>query len=531
METAYLSLAGGIGLFLFGMQTMTEALRELASRQVRRLLAGFTPTPTMGVLTGALTTAVIQSSSATTVTTIGFVGAGLMTFPQALGIIFGANIGTTITGWMVMLVGFKLKLGLAALPLLLSGSLMRVLGRGRVRQAGLALAGFSMIFVGLDMLQAGAIAFEGWVTPDSFPSDTLTGRLQLVGIGVALTVIMQSSSAGVATALVLLSSGTISFPQAAAMVIGMDIGTTFSAILASFGGSVAMRRTALAHVFYNVITGVIAFALLGFLAPFLVSRVMGGDTQAALVAFHTSFNVLGVILVLPMTGAFARLIEAMVPGHTLQQAEPLDPHLLTDAGAALDAASGAAQRVTAVQFGAVAAALRRKAAPSGAGDPLAEAQQITGPALEDLHAYLTRIAVPQGQSGPTARYAALLHQFDHMQRLHHRLGQSRRVNTLRAHPAMRRRACAVGVALDRFASGEETDAARLVRLNRLLGRSEARIRARVGGFPASEVFARTDAIRWLRRVCAHAERIAYYQGVALLQNPPATPALEDADEP
>ena len=213
---------GGIGLFLIVMTIMTDGLRALADNALRTLLRRSTSSPVGGATAGALATAVLQSSSATTVATVGFVGAGLISFPNALGIIFGANIGTTITDWMVAVLGFKLHLGTVVTPLVLLGALLRVIGSGRWRHIGWALAGFSLLFIGIDAMQQGMTALEDIVSPTDFPSNTLFGRLQLVFIGIAITLVTQSLSAGVAVALAALSAGSISFPQAAAMVIGMN---------------------------------------------------------------------------------------------------------------------------------------------------------------------------------------------------------------------------------------------------------------------------------------------------------------------
>jgi phosphate:Na+ symporter len=202
-------ILGGVGLFLLGMLVLTGGLRGLAGDALRRLLARFTRSPVSGAIAGAVTTAVIQSSSATTVTAVGFVGAGLLSFPQALGIVFGANIGTTVTGWLVAILGFKLELATIAPPLLVAGVLLRLFASGTARQAGWALAGFSLLFIGIDALQQGMGAFEGRVTPENFPEDSPSGRLRLVLIGVAITLVTQSSSAGVATAMVALGTGAI----------------------------------------------------------------------------------------------------------------------------------------------------------------------------------------------------------------------------------------------------------------------------------------------------------------------------------
>ena len=187
MISNILQALGGVGLFLVGMIMLSEGLRGLAGRALRDVLARFTRTPLSGAAAGAATTVVIQSSSATTVTVVGFVSAGLMTFPQALGVIYGANLGTTATGWIVAILGFKLQLGEAILPVVLAGALLIVFGTGRIRFLGMALVGFSLLFIGIDTMQAGMAAFEGTVTPENFPGDTILGRVELVLIGAAMT--------------------------------------------------------------------------------------------------------------------------------------------------------------------------------------------------------------------------------------------------------------------------------------------------------------------------------------------------------
>jgi len=181
MIASFLMAFGGIGLFLLGMVVLTDGLRGLAGNALRQLLFQSTRTPLRGAAAGALTTAIIQSSSATTVTAVGFVSAGLLTFPQGLGIVFGANVGTTITGWIVAVFGFKLNLGTVALPLIFVGVLLRLFSYTRLRHLGWALAGFGLLFVGIDFMQQGMSEFEGAVTPADFPEDTLVGRIVEMG--------------------------------------------------------------------------------------------------------------------------------------------------------------------------------------------------------------------------------------------------------------------------------------------------------------------------------------------------------------
>lgn len=514
----YLVLIGGVGLFLFGMQAMTDALKDMASRQARQFLGRFTRTPFSGVVTGALTTAVIQSSSATLVMTIGFVGAGLLTFAQALGVIFGANIGTTITGWMVLFLGFKLSLGAAALPVLFLGSLMRILARGQWARLGSVLAGLALIFIGLGMMQDGMAQFEGRITPASFPDDSLGGRLLLVLIGIATTVITQSSSAGVAATLVLLSAGTVSFDQAAAMVIGMHIGSTFTALLAAFGGSREMRRTALANLLYMLATGALGFALLPMAGPFLRDVLLGGDKQVALVAFHTLFNVTGVMVMLPLVGRFAALIERIMPDQPDPLVERLDTRLLSDAGAALDTAGGAARDIGAALFTPLGAALL----PGGTLAAMAGQRKRVETDLEHLRDFVTRIVIAEDMEHAANRHGALLHMYDHLHRLAYRSGQEARINTVLGDARLRRYARVLGALMQRHVAGEDVQA-RLERLALRLEAQENRLRrdimrrAHLRGMATARLFAVTDGIRWLRRTTAHVGRIVHYQRETLAE--------------
>ncbi|UFH60066.1 Na/Pi cotransporter family protein [Sulfurovum mangrovi] len=309
-------LLGGIGIFMIGMIIMTEGLRALAGDRIRKALMHFTKTPSSGALTGAITTAILQSSSATTVAAVGFVGAGLLAFPEALGIIFGANIGTTITGWMVALLGFKLKLGTVILPFILLGAMLKLFFSDKFAAIGYALAGFGLIFVGIEWMQGAMSGVESVLLEKYLPEESWLGRFQLLIVGIIVTVITQSSSAGVAAALTLLYTGLIGFEQAAALVIGMDVGTTFTAAMATIGGSVEVKRTGISHVIYNFFTGVMALLLITPYTAVLslaVPNVLSEHAELALVGFHTFFNTLGVIMVLPFAERFAGMMEHLIP--------------------------------------------------------------------------------------------------------------------------------------------------------------------------------------------------------------------------
>ena len=498
-------LLGGIGLFLFGMEVMTAALRDLAGRRLRQVIARFTATPFKGTLTGAAATAVVQSSTAVTVMTIGFVGAGVLGFQQALGILYGANIGTTMTGWIVMLAGVKLQIGTIALPGLFIAALMGILGEGQIGRTGRFLAGFCILFIGLDMMQAATAGMEGRLTPDDLPGDGLLGRLALVVLGIVVTLVLQSSSAGVALALVLLGSGAISFAQAAAMVIGMNIGTTFTGLLASMGGGREARMTALANTIFNGVTAVVAFLILDFVTPALHGTALGADDQIALVLFHTGFNLVGAALFLPLTAPFAALVQRLVPAHTPQLAGALDPRLMSEPHTALDAALRTVQSIADAASGALGSAL----SPGRDLRPLAALNAQAEPAMASLEDWLTRLRLPADDTRAHARRAALMHLTDHLSRLLARAGEADRIAVISDTPALRRAGAALAAAMRHERGPDKMKRlADLVRARSHRHRRAMLLAEHAGILTVSEVFSQTDAMRWLERVAEHAERLA-----------------------
>ena len=512
--------AGGLGLFLLGMTVLTEGLRGLAGRSLRRLLTRFTKTPVSGAITGAAVTALVQSSSATTVTAVGFVGAGLLTFTQALGIIYGANVGTTVTGWVVALVGFKLDLGSMALPLLLFGMLMRLFGGTRLRHTGWALTGFSLLFIGIDAMQDGLGVLEGAVTPEDFPGDSIWGRLQLVAIGMAITLVTQSSSAGIATALVALGSGAISFPQAAAMVIGMDVGTTFTAFLATLGGTTAGRRTGYAHVIYNLLTGCMAFALLDFYVD-TVSPLLGagsqGDPQVAVVAFHSTFNLLGVILVLPFAGAFARLIQWLVPERESDLVAGLDPMLLQDPDSATDAVAKALSESGERAFKLLRFWIGRPKENEGSiEDPAQELEELAR-GLDAIRAYIVQITFEESDWEGRYRLAHLLHALDHQSRLCSRLSVPPEQSVLDENLRLCRCVSLLAAALPgSLWLGDPKRAVRSEKVADILARHGPAFRNQILAAATREpssmgaVPTKLDAYRWLERCARHVWSLTHH---------------------
>lgn len=518
MLTGIVQALGGLGLFLLGMSVMTGGLRSMADDRLRSVLSRTTKGPVSGVCTGALTTAVLQSSSATTVAAVGFVHAGLLTFSQSLGIIFGANIGTTITGWLVALVGFKLQLGEVVLPVIFLGMLLRLAGRGRLEAIGMSLSGFGLIFVGIDILQAGMASFQGVVTPESFPPDTITGRFLSVLIGVAITIVTQSSSAGVATALAAVHSGTITLNQAAALVIGMDFGTTVTAAMATIGGNVQARRTGLAHVVYNAMTAVGAFLLL---TPFLrgVDAVLptaaSADPELVLVGFHTTFNTLGVIAILPFTKHFATLIVRLFPERGNPLTRRLDRSLLSSPDVALQAVSATLREVTR----SVLQELVRRidgTEPASANQPLEDATQ----AIVETRDYLQSLQIDSRQKEWQRRYLRSVHILDHLRRIIIRLGNASRLKYVRADTELSKMTGSLLSTTELLLSADPTPVADQVEQIRETSRGMKRRlrdyrrltmkRSAAGDLETRLALRQMDTARWLRRLIQHEMRIAVH---------------------
>lgn len=313
---AVFRLLGGLGLFLVGMSLLTDGLTHFAGDSLRRGLLRFTGSPFKAFASGTLLTLVVQSSTATTITLIGFVSAGLITFAQSLGVVMGASLGTTGTGWIVSTLGLKVQLGLYTLPLIGIGALLRLLARGRWRHLGTALAGFGMLFVGIDTMQEGMRGVGDQFALVGLASGSWGARILALGAGIVMTVILQSSTAMVATTLTALDAGAVNFEIAAIMVIGAAIGTTMTGVLAALGGSIYAKRTALAHVLFNFSSGIIAILLLPVLLAILgLAQTHLGlqPSGVSLAAFHTLFIAVGVAVFLPHAQWCARQIERLLP--------------------------------------------------------------------------------------------------------------------------------------------------------------------------------------------------------------------------
>ena len=251
-----LTLLGALGMFLYGMNLMSAGLQKAAGSKMRSFLTAMTSNPFKGVMSGLGITAVIQSSSATTVMTVGFVNAGLLTLSQAVGVIMGANIGTTVTAWMVSLLGFKADISLFAVPLMAVGFILSLSKRDKRRHISELIIGFSLLFLGLSLMKESVPDLRE--TPEvlafiqNWTSYGFGSVLIFLVFGTVLTLVLQSSSATMALTLIMVNMGWIPFEMGAAMVLGENIGTTITANIAAAVGSVNARRAALAHTFFNV---------------------------------------------------------------------------------------------------------------------------------------------------------------------------------------------------------------------------------------------------------------------------------------
>ena len=332
--TILMAVIGGLGIFMLGMKHMSEGMQAVAGNSLRRMISIVTTNRFLATATGAGVTTLVQSSSVTTVIIVGLVNAGLMQLQQAIGVIFGANIGTTITGWILVL-----NVGKYGLPILGASAIVYLFARrDRTRFVAMSLMGLGMVFFGLELMKNGfgpikdmPVFMEAF---QWFQADSYAGIYKAVLVGCVLTLIVQSSSATLGITIGLAATGVIPFQTAAALVLGENIGTTITIVLASLGANTNAKRAALAHVLFNVI-GVFWITLIfpwylelvaGVIAmvhgadPLVISLASGMSplefstvVTASIALVHSGFNVLNTALFLPFIGAYTRMLERLVP--------------------------------------------------------------------------------------------------------------------------------------------------------------------------------------------------------------------------
>ena len=321
---------GGLGLFLFSIKYMGDGLQKAAGDRLRDILDRFTTNPLMGVLVGIIVTVLIQSSSGTTVITVGLVSAGFMKLRQAIGVIMGANIGTTITAFII-----GIDVGEYAYPIMALGAILLFFFRkSTIQNIGQVLFGFAGLFIGLELMSGGMKPLRDWQPFLDLTVDMSDAPILAVIVGAVFTLIVQSSSATVGILQGLYAEGLIPLEGALPVLFGDNIGTTITAILAALGASVAARRAAATHVLFNVVGSIIFLILLVPFTNYMVwvAGALGLEEKMQIAFAHGTFNVVNTLIQLPLIGVWAWLVTRLIPGEdTTIEYKPkyLDPSLIS----------------------------------------------------------------------------------------------------------------------------------------------------------------------------------------------------------
>jgi phosphate:Na+ symporter len=317
MEVNYWKLLAGLGIFLFGMYLLEEAIKLLSGKALKRFIRNYTSNPLKAITSGAISTAVLQSSSAVTLIVIAFVGAGVMQMQNAISVIVGSNLGTTITSWIVATVGFKFNIESLSLPFIAIGGLGLIFSGKSSPYANFTklLVGFGFLFMGLDYMKNSVLAMV-----ENFPLDYLRDQNLFIYVfsGIVLTGLIQSSSAAVALTLSLLHSQMIGFEDACYIVIGSNIGTTITVLIGTLGAQSTMKKVAFSHFFFNVFTGIISTASLPLIIAFMdMFFDHEHDPVFGVAIFHSIFNLSGVLLFLPLIKPFTAFINYLIKEKTI----------------------------------------------------------------------------------------------------------------------------------------------------------------------------------------------------------------------
>jgi len=426
---------GGLGLFLLGMKSMSDGMQAVAGQSLRRWIGVVTKNRALSLLVGVGVTCVVQSSSITTVMTVGFVNSGLMTLQQAIGVIMGANIGTTITGWILVL-----QVGKYGLPIIGLAAFVHLFSKSdRWRFWGMAVMGVGMVFFGLEVMKDACEiikenpGFETWF--HQFQADSYLGVLKCALAGCLLTVLVQSSSATLGITISLAYQGIISYETAAALVLGENVGTTITAFLASLGATSTARRAAYFHIIFNLI-GVFWVTLVfqGYIA--LVQWILGGDvnavsmvdgtevypkTTAAIAATHSLFNVINTIIFLPFVPVFVTLLNRLVSAKDFKERPhltDLDIRMLDTPALAIQQSRNEIEKMgdgcekMLVWLG----DLRDQDAPDKAmGDSLKEREQIFDSVQDEVAAFVTNLlsnSLPHSVADEARRQLSLADEYE-----------------------------------------------------------------------------------------------------------------------
>ena len=340
----FLGLLGAVGLFLYGMKVMSEGLQKAAGDRLRNILQAMTRNRFAGLLTGCAITALIQSSSASTVMVVSFVNAGLMSLAQSMAVIFGANVGTTFTAWIIAIFGFKVDMSLVIMPLIGLAVVLLFSNKNRSKSIGEFLIGFALLFMGLSTINLYVPDLskdpEMFAALQDYANMGYASVLLFALVGMIVTAIIQSSAATFAIVLIMCTKGWITFDLACALVLGSNIGTTITPLLASMSGNVAAKRTAMGHLLFNTlgtIWCVIVFTPFASMNSWITEAIGAGNPNAlfeyvsagnsdlaaigkmqlsvsvGLSVFHTTFNIVNVCIMIWLTGLYVKIVEWMVP--------------------------------------------------------------------------------------------------------------------------------------------------------------------------------------------------------------------------
>jgi phosphate:Na+ symporter len=337
VSSSFKDLAAGVALFLFGMLCMEQGFKAYSGGTLQRMLSASTDRLWKSLTFGVVSTTLMQSSSLVSVITISFLSAELIGLKQGIGIIFGANLGTTTGAWIVAGFGLKVKLSAYALPLLVFGVLLLMQASKKLKGVGWILVGIGFLFLGIHYMKEGFSAFSGQIDLNRYAMTGLAGLLVFTLIGIVATVVMQSSHATLTLIITALAAGQISYENALALAIGANIGTTITAILGAMGANVAGKRLAGAHLIFNLGTGLVALLLIQALVA-AVDDLAGwlgiapDDHALKLAVFHTLFNLLGVILMLPLVNMLVTWLERTLREETVKRDQP---RYLSDASLSL----------------------------------------------------------------------------------------------------------------------------------------------------------------------------------------------------
>ena len=413
----FLAFLGGIALFLYGMQLMGDGLQKAAGAKLQKILEVMTGVLPLAIMLGAVVTAVLQASGATTVMTVGLVNAGLLTLKQGFGIIMGANIGTTMTA---QLIAFKLSNYITIL--IFVGFLIQLLAkRNRSKYLGQVMLGFGILMLGMDMMGKAVMPlreYQGFVDfIASFSSNPLLG----IGIGVVMTVLIQSSSATIGILIAMAGQGLIPLEGAIPVLLGDNIGTCITAVLASLRANTTAKRVALAHVMFNVIGSIVFVVFMGWFVKMVLIVSPTGDIARQIANAHTAFNIINTLIFMPFVGLFIKFIERMLPakGEIISfRPEYLDKSMLNTPSIALSLAVKEVVRM---------GNLARKNVGLGMETLqtydeekikyVLEHEPVVDALEKDITCYLTEMSQVPMSADLSARHTALLHACNDLERI------------------------------------------------------------------------------------------------------------------